>query len=246
VSSAAGHLTGVPRVTLSCRDRWTRSMRPTAVCWRNESAGQWPGAPADAQMALADVQVGRPWVPVGARGSVRQPSAASVDLARFRCSVWSGPNEEPPAGIEPATPSLPWIGGQAPCYPSSPPVAQHRECRSYVLSGRPAATLDGRATAFDRGRAVVLAGLDPVAATVRCSPGPAPGHRLRAVGRPGFAVVGDHPEAAAGQRGEGFRVVGRSGHVSRVSPAQPPAATVMVKARSCRSARRLVGRGRSR
>ena len=22
---------------------------------------------------------------------------------------------EPPAGIEPATPSLPWIGGQAPC-----------------------------------------------------------------------------------------------------------------------------------
>jgi hypothetical protein len=121
-------------------------------------------------------------------------------------------------------PSLPWIGGQAPCYPSSPQVAQHRECRSYVLSFRPAATLDGRAAAFDRGRPVALAGLDPVAATVRCPPGPAPGHRLRAVGRPGFAVVGDHPEAAAGQRGEGFGVVGRSGHASRVLPAQPPAA----------------------
>jgi hypothetical protein len=30
---------------------------------------------------------------------------------------------EPPAGIEPATPSLPWIGGQAPCYPVSQQVA---------------------------------------------------------------------------------------------------------------------------
>jgi hypothetical protein len=28
-------------------------------------------------------------------------------------SCWFG--VEPPAGIEPATPSLPWIGGQAPC-----------------------------------------------------------------------------------------------------------------------------------
>jgi hypothetical protein len=41
---------------------------------------------------------------------------------------------EPPAGIEPATPSLPWIGGQAPCYPPSPQVVRHRECPSYVLS----------------------------------------------------------------------------------------------------------------
>ena len=34
--------------------------------------------------------------------------------------------------------------------------------------------------------------------------------------RTGFAVMGDHPEAAAGQRGEGFGVVGRSWHASRI------------------------------
>ena len=41
---------------------------------------------------------------------------------------------EPPAGIEPATPSLPWIGGQAPCYPASLQLARHRKWQSYVLS----------------------------------------------------------------------------------------------------------------
>jgi hypothetical protein len=34
---------------------------------------------------------------------------------------------EPPAGIEPATPSLPWIGSQAPCYPASSQVIRHRK-----------------------------------------------------------------------------------------------------------------------
>ena len=41
---------------------------------------------------------------------------------------------EPPAGIEPATPSLPWIGGRALCYPAFSQVAAHRGCRSYGLS----------------------------------------------------------------------------------------------------------------
>jgi hypothetical protein len=63
---------------------------------------------------------------------------------------------------------------------------------------------------------VAFAGLDPVAAAVGCSPRPAPGYRLRAVGRAGLAVVGDHPEAAAGQWGEGSDVVGRSWHGSRI------------------------------
>jgi hypothetical protein len=43
---------------------------------------------------------------------------------------------EPPAGMEPATPSLPWIGGQALCYPAFLQVARHRKCRSYGLSCR--------------------------------------------------------------------------------------------------------------
>ena len=50
-------------------------------------------------------------------------------------SCWFG--VEPPAGIEPATPSLPWIGGQAPCYPAFSQVTGDRGRRSYVLSRRP-------------------------------------------------------------------------------------------------------------
>jgi hypothetical protein len=40
-------------------------------------------------------------------------------------------HEHSPAGMEPAAPSLPWIGGQAPCYPASPQLAQDRKRRSY-------------------------------------------------------------------------------------------------------------------
>ena len=43
---------------------------------------------------------------------------------------------EPPAGIEPATPSLPWIGGQAPCYPAYLQVTRYRKGRSYGASWR--------------------------------------------------------------------------------------------------------------
>jgi hypothetical protein len=50
---------------------------------------------------------------------------------RLRWSVWG---VEPPAGIEPATPSLPWIGGPAPCYRASSQLAAHRGCPSYGLS----------------------------------------------------------------------------------------------------------------
>jgi hypothetical protein len=54
-----------------------------------------------------------------------------------------------PAGIEPATPSLPWIGSQAPCYPPSPQVARNRKVpqlcahstASVVISDRTAALL---------------------------------------------------------------------------------------------------------
>jgi hypothetical protein len=45
-------------------------------------------------------------------------------------------------------------------------------------------------------------------------PGPTRGHRLRAVGRAGLAVVSDQTKAAAGQRGEGLGVVERSWHGS--------------------------------
>jgi hypothetical protein len=38
---------------------------------------------------------------------------------------------EPPAGIEPATPSLPCIPGPPPCYPAFSQVAAHRTRRSY-------------------------------------------------------------------------------------------------------------------
>jgi hypothetical protein len=41
---------------------------------------------------------------------------------------------EPPAGIEPATPSLPRIGGQAPCYATSSQLTIDRGGRRYVLS----------------------------------------------------------------------------------------------------------------
>jgi hypothetical protein len=41
---------------------------------------------------------------------------------------------EPPAGIEPATPSLPWIGGAPPCHPPSSQVARNRKWHSYGLS----------------------------------------------------------------------------------------------------------------
>jgi hypothetical protein len=44
----------------------------------------------------------------------------------------------------------------------------------------------------------------------------APGYWLGTVGRAGLAVLGDHPEAAARQRGEGFGVVGRSWHGGRI------------------------------
>jgi hypothetical protein len=50
---------------------------------------------------------------------------------------------EPPAGIEPATPSLPWIGGQALCYPSSSQLTQHRERRSYGASSASGAVPGG-------------------------------------------------------------------------------------------------------
>ena len=43
---------------------------------------------------------------------------------------------EPPAGIEPETPSLPWIGGQAPCYPAYLQVTRYRKGRSYGASWR--------------------------------------------------------------------------------------------------------------
>ena len=53
-------------------------------------------------------------------------SRSSPDMGRT--SVCAGQSwYEPPAGIEPATPSLPWIGGQAPCYPASSQVDRHRE-----------------------------------------------------------------------------------------------------------------------
>jgi hypothetical protein len=53
---------------------------------------------------------------------------------RFRCSgrVWS-----PPPESNPATPSLPWIGGQAPCYPAFLQVARHRRRLSYGATTSP-------------------------------------------------------------------------------------------------------------
>jgi hypothetical protein len=63
---------------------------------------------------------------------------------------------------------------------------------------------------------VAFAGFDPVAAAVRRPPGAAPGDRLGAVGWAGLAGVGDEAEAAAGKWGEGFSIVGRSWHVSRI------------------------------
>jgi len=83
--------------------------------------------------------------------------------------------------------------------------------------GRPATRLGGGGTAaLVWWQPVALAGLDPVAAAVRRPPRPAPGHRLGAVGWAGPAGVGDHAEAAAGQRREGFGVVRRSWHGSRL------------------------------
>jgi hypothetical protein len=88
---------------------------------------------------------------------------------------------------------------------------------------RPNARLDAVAAALDRWRPVALAGLDPVAAAVRPLPGPAPGHRLGTVHRPSFTVMGDHPEAAARERGERFGVVGRrSWHGSRLQDRRGP------------------------
>ena len=48
-----------------------------------------------------------------------------------------------PQGWPPAMSHLPWIGSQAPCYPASSQVAQHREGRSYVLSPRSVALCYG-------------------------------------------------------------------------------------------------------
>jgi hypothetical protein len=63
---------------------------------------------------------------------------------------------------------------------------------------------------------VALAGLDPVVAAARRPPRSAPGHRLGAVHRSCFAVMGDHSEASARLQGEGLGVVGgRSWHGSR-------------------------------
>jgi hypothetical protein len=42
------------------------------------------------------------------------------------------------------------------------------------------------------------------------------------VGRPSLAGAGDEPEAAAGQRGEGLGVVGRSWHGSRLQDRRVP------------------------
>ena len=80
---------------------------------------------------------------------------------------------------------------------------------------RPTAGLGGRATVLDQWWLVAFAGLDPVAAAVRRPPGPAPGHRLGAVRRPSLTVMGDHAEAAAGQRKERLGV-GRSWHGYRI------------------------------
>lgn len=63
---------------------------------------------------------------------------------------------------------------------------------------------------------MALAGLDTVAAAVRRPPRPAPDDRLRAVRRADLAVVSDQAEAAARQWREGFSIVRRSGHDSRI------------------------------
>jgi hypothetical protein len=64
----------------------------------------------------------------------------------------------------------------------------------------PDARLGRGAAALGRWRPVAFAGLNPIAAAVRRPPGPAPGHQLRAVHWPSFAMVGHHPKAAAWQR----------------------------------------------
>jgi hypothetical protein len=64
---------------------------------------------------------------VGPTTPKRQPISVSAGQS------WCGA----PAGIEPATLSLPWIGNQAPCYPASSQVARHRTSRSHGLSCGP-------------------------------------------------------------------------------------------------------------
>ena len=92
-------------------------------------ASEWHG-----QAARTDAQrtnrTGNVWKTAASssRGGNRPGTASSLTC---------GFGVEPPAGIEPATPSLPWIGGQAPCYPAFSQVAGDRGCRSYVLSRRP-------------------------------------------------------------------------------------------------------------
>jgi hypothetical protein len=64
--------------------------------------------------------------------------------------------------IRSVAPSLPWIGGVAPCYPAFPQLTRHRESRSYG------------ATSGEEG--LCLAGLDP--ATYGLEVDPRPSRRL--------------------------------------------------------------------
>jgi len=117
---------------------------------------------------------------------------------------------------------LPWAhdstrhADSTPDAPSRRRAARLRGGRVERRPGRLPARLSGWAAALVRWRPVALTGLDPVAVTVGRPPRPAPGHRLGAVCWPGLAGVGDHAKAAAGQRREGFGVVGRSWHGSRL------------------------------
>jgi len=58
-------------------------------------------------------------------------------------SCWFG--VEPPAGIEPATPSLPWIGHSAPCSLAFSQLVSFRKCHSYGATSAELVVADSRA-----------------------------------------------------------------------------------------------------
>jgi hypothetical protein len=68
--------------------------------------------------------------PIGMRPAVTPKT--TTDLA-FRLVIHL---VEPPAGIEPATPSLPWNYREPLCGTASPQVTRDRRCQSYAFSRR--------------------------------------------------------------------------------------------------------------
>ena len=78
-------------------------------------------------------------------GTKAHPWASNRPGTRPGLSCWFG--VEPPAGIEPATPSLPWIGRLAPCYATFRQLPRHRQSRSYGATSREQGLPDGTPSA---------------------------------------------------------------------------------------------------